>query len=268
MCIRDRPYTEPRAQNFPIRNRIISGLSQATFVVEADLHSGALITARRAQQQGRKLFALPGGVGELGSRGTNELIRNGAQIVLSAADILEEFLPIYPDVLHPENFPSHLAGYHPAAPAANRKPSAKSPSLDETVRNFVQMISRRPRRETFQESAPSQYAPAKKPKSNPPVPADRYVKDNPTTDSSESAAAAASKPTSSAESSRLRTPSAQDFALMNDTEQKVFALLEGQSMNADDLADAGLPIAGVIAALTRLEIDKLIRPLPGGYYTR
>lgn len=91
------PGTPPEGRNFPVRNRIISGLSQGTVVVEADEHSGALITARTAILQGRDIFAVPGNVGEVNSSGTNALLRDGASMVLSARDILDAYAFLYRD---------------------------------------------------------------------------------------------------------------------------------------------------------------------------
>lgn len=88
--ISDYPLgTQPEGINFPPRNRIISGLSLATIVVEAGERSGALITAEFAVEQGRDVFAIPGNVFSPASRGTNRLIQNGAYAMVSPQDVLD-----------------------------------------------------------------------------------------------------------------------------------------------------------------------------------
>jgi len=82
--------TTPEARNFPPRNRIISGLALGTVVVEGDLGSGARITAEFAAEQGREVFAVPGPIFARTSRGTNQLIQQGAKMVCQVGDILEE----------------------------------------------------------------------------------------------------------------------------------------------------------------------------------
>lgn len=89
------PDRRPEKHQFPERNRIISGLSAGTLIVEARKRSGSLITADQAMEQGRDVFCLPGRITDLHAEGTNRLIQQGAKLVMEAKDILDEIPNIH-----------------------------------------------------------------------------------------------------------------------------------------------------------------------------
>jgi len=90
LIVSEMPFgTEPRAENFPSRNRIVSGLSEAVVIIEASLKSGTLHTARQAIEQNRELFVAPGNPYDYRAEGSNKLLKDGAILITSVEDILD-----------------------------------------------------------------------------------------------------------------------------------------------------------------------------------
>jgi DNA processing protein len=132
--------TSPLPPNFPQRNRIIAGLARATLVVEAALPSGSLITAKQAMEAGRDVLAVPGSIHSPLSRGCHMLIKQGAKLVDSAQDVLEEFGQISASVAAAATTDSHEAA-HPLLDALGYDPASLDALSARTGRSAADLSS-------------------------------------------------------------------------------------------------------------------------------
>jgi DNA processing protein len=128
------PGTEPRAQYFPVRNRIIAGLASGVVVVEASRRSGSLITARLANDCGRDVFAVPGSVFSETSAGAHELLKDGAILCRSAEDVLAE---LFPSVGRPRAAPAGPSAAAALSPEARAVLAALVQGKAETAEDLV-----------------------------------------------------------------------------------------------------------------------------------
>lgn len=132
-----QPATPIVQNTFTVRNRIMSGLSLGTVVVEAPENSGALITANHAAEQNRDVFVIPGTPSVNAYKGSNQLLRDGAQPLLEANDVFFEYLPLYPHKINPEK--AHATKIKMSAERETRseyKPNAQN-SVSEKDKNTV-----------------------------------------------------------------------------------------------------------------------------------
>ncbi|MBO5110054.1 MAG: DNA-processing protein DprA [Clostridia bacterium] len=234
------PNTPPHGGNFPVRNRLICGLCQGTVVVEADRKSGALITARQAIMQGRDLYAVPGRINAHGSSGTNELIKEGAQIARSALDVLENYWFLYPHC-------TNLSAAKLAPPSPDR----------------ILTVACHPE-EGFDWGAYSESTPPEMPEPERKKPAPARTKKTVEKKVSEPQLESEEEEPSVSEI----TPSF-DTSRLSPAEQKVYsAMIPNKPMGLDDLAKCGLSSKVITGALTLLEIYGAIEASPGGFYIR
>lgn len=258
------PGTAPEGHNFPVRNRLISGLTAGTIVVEADEKSGALITARTAIMQGRDIFAVPGNVGEQNSSGTNRLIQDGARVATSGRGIAECYI----------GNPKDRIDWVKLTLA-----EARSEPNDAVLQHYniqVRTISSREpsvRREGYncpmQPPAPSS---SEQRESRPFVGVDRHEGGSGQERLRDKRPRPAPRPQPRADD---RTPvtdsdrSGQALASLTEVQKAVFlAMPLDHAVSPDALVLEGISTGDTMAALTVLEIKGLIISLPGGLYAR
>lgn len=286
------PFTAPYGKNFPMRNRIISGLSLGTLVTEAPSRSGALITAETALKQGREIFAVPGKLGELNSTGTNELIRNGAKMVTSASDVLLEYQPLYPGKINLNRITA-IRSKRFVSPM--RDVAAPTPYAgvirdeDAAIRNALER-SEIAMSENKAEEAPKETEPDTpesrqvrklaelygRTSADPNVfgKAKPYVRQSDNELYNDEADTEIKKKSKakhrSEEAPALRKEATKPFTMPNDVTDAQRAILtvlmDGEADSDRFSSKTGLPINDVLVELTMLEINGYITALPGGKY--
>ncbi len=249
------PGTPPRGDHFPVRNRIISGLSQGAVMVEGDSRSGALITMKTAILQGRDVYAFPGNVGETNSAGSNQLISDGAAVILSARDVLENYAFLYRDTLDmnrlvkaemcsdaDEGALARLGVYTRTRDFSQRVPPPEehrkqvphhraAPPVDDSRARSVPKSAMKPPRSTSSKDL-------KEPSISVPPP-------------------------------RREDPSRRALESLTDTQRRVFeALPLDGTVTPDYLSREGFTMSEIMSAITILEIKGLVLTLPGGLVGR
>lgn len=261
------PFTVPDGKNFPVRNRVLSGISIATCVFEAELkRSGAMITAEHAINQGKRLFAVPGKPYDKNYSGPLDLIKKGATVFTEANDILTEYSMSFP---HRINLDNHNAvpldkldklvslyfkkDSDPDAPVNRRRvPQNTQHSLDNNSDKENDKIKKKSSRDS------------------------QRAEKKPVTDVSvkKKAVTPYSRPQTKAvfmqlpeEVKNTATTLSASLSILNPDELKIYnILLEKGSATADEIAACGIKIEHVLSILTLLEIYEQVEALPGGRY--
>ena len=251
------PGTKPIGHHFPQRNRIISGLSLGTVVIEAGKSSGALITANTSVEQGRDLYALPGKVGEITSLGTNELIKKGATMITDATEILNAYVDLYPNKIDLSKMPSVRVGMYRvprgeqkiASPSKRfgRKGSGKIEDLHDVPQNSVSI----PQTDDRDEDVSSEKRSGHK---------KQGLFGRSKTEKVKESARATAK-----DSDILK-----NLQSCSDSQRKIYDAIpkNGDPITADALSALGMPMNEILTSLTMLEIFGLIEGRPGGKYAR
>ena len=237
------PGTRPNGYHFPTRNRIISGLSQATLVVEAGLGSGSLITAKDAILQGRDVYALPANVDSHGAEGTNGLLRDGAHLALNARELVEPYAYLYANTLHYERL-------------------LKVKEQSEADLEFLARMG------VIELTRAAKEVPASTPK--PPAVPEKKAKAEPK-GRARRARAAEKEQTASAPPAHEPKAATPDEVISSLSAVQLAILQhmpDDRAIATDALCGLDFPQGEIMAALTFLEIMGLIQKLPGALYKK
>ena len=246
------PGSRPNSYHFPMRNRIISGLSQATVVVEAGIGSGSLITAKDAIMQGRDVFAIPANVGSKGADGTNGLLRDGARMALSTEDVLAPYQYTYAESLTLEKFKASK--------------SLTDIDLSHLAELGVIELSRDASGEAKMSLSPTAPQDKEKKPSKPRVPSSK--KEKAPAPKSEQRAEREEHKADPIPTPRAPIPEATLATLTPAQKAILEAIPDDGTLSADAIYALELERADLMAALTMLEIMGLVQKLPGSLYKK
>ena len=234
------PFSKPDKTHFPTRNRVMSALSLATVIFEADAGSGALITAKHALAQGRRIFAVPGKPYDKSYSGPLELIKDGASIFTEADDVLSEYSMSFP---HRINLANDNKAPQDKLDAYVARFFKKGTDPDTPVnRRFTKLFEKKEK--TAVEKVPKEHT--------------SKLTDNVKNETENSASTPAKTDVGKI---------SPDLSLLSPEERAIYDILfTNGSMTPDEISCHGIKIEDILAAITLLEIYGVVTALPGGKY--
>ncbi len=259
------PGTPPIGRNFPIRNRIISGLADAVIVVEAGEKSGALITAKSAADQGRMVYAVPGNLGTPNSAGTNRMIRDGAKLLTCTEDIIVDFAERFnikkvDRIVNSDKYQRYEYNSFPPVKQENIPLSRLGKSTDIEI--AIPAV-KKPTAEAARKDTPAPRTNSSSSKTEiPSKKTERYnrIKKEQTD--------VVKKPPVSAP--KIGNKERERIMIsLDDIQKRVLdAIPDGEAVTTDKIAAAGISAEQVMSSLTILELYGALEALPGGLYKK
>ncbi len=279
------PGMPPSGYHFPIRNRLISALSQATLVVEADENSGAMITARQAIMQGRDIYAIPGNIGNRNATGTNSLIRDGASVVLCARDLVGNYLSRYRVTLNMAKLISaeSTSAFSREALNAMRVCTQTVPEIatsqNDTLLSAIPAVPGRKKKQAGTKTDADRDGAVERKKKTAAEKGSgatenatdmhRSARETDALQYGHNAAGGSTAGGSTAGGGTVGDHSEEILQSLTPAQRRIFEEMPlDHAVTVDELMKSGSAMGEIIAALTILELKGLIQSLPGGLYTR